>query len=99
MTDAFIGTCWHCGQQLSLADYGREATCLGCSKDTRVCRNCRYFAPGRPNACVEPMADPVLNKARANFCGFFEPTTEPAEAAGTESQQALRQAAEALFRK
>lgn len=93
-----IGACWHCGHGLTAADYGREATCLRCGKPTRVCRNCRHYAPGRPNECREPMVERVLAKDRANFCELFDPTDRPAET-GRQSQDALRDAAEALFRK
>ncbi len=91
-----IGRCWHCGRDLTRADYGRETACLGCSKPTRVCLNCRFFARGRPNDCVEPMAEPVAAKDRANFCPFFEPTRTPAGT--TTPTQDLRRAADELFK-
>jgi len=68
-----IGLCWHCGRGLTKADYGRETLCLGCGKPTRVCRNCRHYAPGRAHACREPLTEPVLDKERANFCELFDP--------------------------
>jgi hypothetical protein len=99
------GYCWHCARGLIKADYGREALCLGCGKATRVCRNCRFFAPGRPNACSEPMAERVADKQKANFCEFFDPNPNPSSSssspggnAAAEAQADLRQAAEALFR-
>lgn len=100
-----IGLCWRCGQGLTAADYGREASCPGCGKNTRVCRNCRHYAPGRPNDCLEPLAERVLIKDRANFCDHFEPSVRPlpgagpGETVGRDHQDALRAAAEALFRK
>ncbi len=96
----FIGTCWRCGQRLTAVDYGREASCPGCRRDTRVCRNCRHYAPGRPNDCVEPMAERVLIKDRANFCEHFEAADRgPTPSTSAPGQDALREAAEALFRK
>ena len=65
MATDIIGHCWHCGRDLAPSDYGREALCLGCGKPTRVCRNCRQFAPGRPNACLEPMTELVADKEKA----------------------------------
>jgi hypothetical protein len=63
-----------------------------------VCRNCRFYAPGRPNDCLEPVADPVADKQRANFCGYFEPAT-PKSTAGTQpSPEDLVKAAEDLFK-
>ncbi len=76
MNDDIIGKCWHCGAGLTKADYGRETSCLACNKPTRVCRNCRHFAPGR----------------------LFDPSPNPAAGPGPAPEDALRQAAEDLFR-
>lgn len=94
-----VGICWSCRRGLTLADYGRETSCVGCGKDTRACRNCRFFAPGRPNDCIEPMAEPVKDKQRANFCEYFEPAAEPLAGPDRQADASLREAAEALFRK
>ncbi len=90
------GNCWHCGAALEERDYAREPTCPACGRQTHVCRNCRYHDPARPNACVEPVADPVADKTRANFCGYFEGRCQDAAADGDD--EALRQAAEELFK-
>ena len=98
MARDIIGHCWHCGRDLAPCDYGREALCLGCGKPTRVCRNCRHYAPGRPNACLEPMTELVADKEKANFCELFDPSPNPAAGPGTSPADALRQAADDLFR-
>jgi hypothetical protein len=67
------GICWHCGQRLTGPDYAREAACPACGRPTHVCRNCRFYAPGRSNDCLEPVAEHVADKQRANFCDYFEP--------------------------
>jgi hypothetical protein len=93
-----LGRCWHCGAELTDLDYAREGTCPGCRKSTHCCRNCRWYAPARPNACAEPVADPVTEKERANFCGYFD-ASFPAEAgSAAPDADALRQAAEDLFK-
>jgi hypothetical protein len=100
MDSDIIGHCWHCGAELTQADYGRENLCLRCSRPTRACRNCRLYQPGRPNDCREPFAEPVADKTRANFCEHFEPALEPL-ATDTTAQTdtaALRARAEALFK-
>lgn len=89
------GNCWHCGQSLTERDYAREANCPGCGRPTHVCRNCRYYDTGRPNACAEPVADPIADKTRANFCGYFEALAQTASGSGDDD--ALRQAADDLF--
>jgi len=89
------GNCWHCGQALQERDYSREADCPGCGKPTHVCRNCRFYKPGAPADCSEPVADPVTDKHRANFCGYFEPIEQ--NATGESKEDTLRQAADDLF--
>ena len=98
MDQEIIGKCWHCGRPLGQADYGRENSCLGCGKATRVCRNCRRYAPGRPNDCEEPMAEAVKEKERANFCDWFDPAPEPAVDGAQSSASDLLKAAEDLFK-
>lgn len=89
------GNCWHCGAELGERDYSRESICPSCGRQTHVCLNCRYHDAARPNACAEPVADPVSDKARANFCGYFEARAQSGSGAGDD--QALRQAADELF--
>ncbi len=98
MSSEIIGTCWSCGHGLQASDYGRETNCLNCSRPTRVCLNCRWYAPERTNACEEPVAEPVMEKDRPNFCSFFEPAT--GNQAGSESKSAADHmaAAEDLFK-
>ena len=98
MNDLIKGKCWHCAQELQAADYGRETNCLNCGKPTRVCRNCRWYAPGRPNQCEEPAAEPVPDKEKPNFCELFEATQEPRSSEQGASAAAMRQAAEDLFK-
>jgi predicted RNA-binding Zn-ribbon protein involved in translation (DUF1610 family) len=98
MASDVVGRCWSCGQGLTKADYGRENTCPGCGKPTRVCRNCRHFAPGRPNDCVEPLAERVLDKERANFCELFDPSHRPSAAPGSAGADDLLERAQDLFK-
>ncbi|MCG6863653.1 MAG: hypothetical protein LJE70_20705 [Chromatiaceae bacterium] len=98
MSDAIRGKCWCCGRALTAADYGRENNCPACSKPARACRNCRHFAPGRPDDCAEPMAEPISEKERANFCELFEPTDKPAGGGAETPTKDLIRAAEDLFK-
>lgn len=91
-----VGNCWNCGQALNRSDYGRETHCPGCGKPTPVCRNCRWFAPGRSNDCAEPMVERITDKARANFCGYFAPGRH--EVQGRQDTDDLRKLAESLFK-
>lgn len=69
--------CWKCGA--SLADeplpLARETRCRGCGADQHVCRLCTYYRTGIANECREPIAERIVNKERANFCGYFTPRT------------------------
>ena len=91
-----IGNCWNCSVSMTELDYGRETLCLGCGKPTRVCRNCAEYAPGKPNECLEPMAEHVLRKDGANMCEFFKP--HMTVGAGGQPVDDLIAAAEALFK-
>jgi hypothetical protein len=93
-----LGKCWHCRQALEAADYGRETTCRSCGKPTRVCRNCRWYAPSRPNQCEEPAVERVLDKEKPNFCELFEATLTPLQSGVATSDDAIRKAAEDLFK-
>lgn len=98
MSQQASGTCWNCGQDLGSSDYHRESTCPGCRKYTHVCRNCRFYAPGRPNSCLEPIADEVLDKERANFCGYFEATSPEVSTSAQTSEDDLLKSAGDLFK-
>ena len=92
------GTCWSCGRHLVAADYGREGRCPVCGKATHACRNCRFYAPGRANDCLEPIAERVIEKERPNFCDLFEPASR-SDGDAKPSVDDLRAAAEALFKR
>jgi hypothetical protein len=92
------GTCWHCGDVLSELDYGRGDTCPKCGWDTRTCKNCFFYDPSCNNECREPQADRVVEKERSNFCDYFRPRAD-AERNPNASKDALKSAAEALFKK
>ena len=53
--------------------FGRSDVCAGCSKDARVCLNCRFHDPGSYNECRETIAERIVDKERANFCDHFKP--------------------------
>ncbi|MEO5331690.1 MAG: hypothetical protein H7839_06670 [Magnetococcus sp. YQC-5] len=95
--------------------FGRSDVCVGCSKDTRVCLNCRFHDPGSYNECRETVAERIVDKERANFCDHFkskgmQPRMEnnknggkmSGKNAGNNSRisgNAARAAAEALFKR
>jgi hypothetical protein len=54
-----------------LEKVGRRDECPGCRTDLRVCLNCAFYDPARANACMEPQAERVQEKEKANYCDFF----------------------------
>jgi hypothetical protein len=91
------GNCWHCGAELGASDYGRQDSCPKCGRDTRVCRNCGFHDRAVNNECRETQAERVVDKEKANFCDHFRP--KAGAGSGAASRDALKAAAEALFRK
>ncbi|HET7226371.1 MAG TPA: hypothetical protein VFK69_11730 [Candidatus Eisenbacteria bacterium] len=92
--------CHRCGAALELAEpIGRERTCDACGADVRCCINCRHYDPRYSNACTETMADPVLDKARRNFCEYFYYSRAPfaARAAAPARADEARAKLESLF--
>lgn len=90
------GVCWSCGHSLEPSAYTREGECPNCRKQTHVCRNCSFYAPGVANACREPIAAYVADKVRANFCDYFQPARDTYKESA--DGDGLREAAEALFK-
>jgi hypothetical protein len=92
--------CQFCGTLVPLSEpIGREATCESCGRDLRCCRNCRHYDERYNNACTEPMADPVVEKDRRNFCEYFYFSRAAFKAGGAGSDRAAdaRKKLEAMF--
>ena len=64
--------CWKCLREI---DVGRKvsfrAACLHCQADLHVCKNCRFYCPGKPNDCLVPGTEYVRDREAANFCEEF----------------------------
>ncbi|MGI9331043.1 MAG: hypothetical protein ACR2QB_10045 [Gammaproteobacteria bacterium] len=64
---------------------GRLDECPACEVQVHVCRMCVHFAPQVAKQCREDDAEEVREKARANFCDYFQPSAaahDPGFAAG-----------------
>lgn len=89
MPEALV--CWKCGY--SLADLSlpllRTEECRACRAELHVCRMCRFYDTTKAKQCAEPVAEPVNNKERANFCGYFEPAAGRFHARGQAEDRAL----------
>ena len=93
--------CHSCGATGVPADpVPRDATCTLCGADLRCCCNCRHWDVRCNNECKETEAEPVPDKARRNFCEWFDYSSAPfAGAAGTDRAAEARAKLEALFKK
>jgi hypothetical protein len=50
---------------------GRRDACHQCGSDLHCCLNCRFYARGHHNDCLEPQAERQVDKVAGNFCDFF----------------------------
>ncbi len=65
--------CFYCEKEIDVKKRpGRLDTCPFCSSDVKVCFNCRFYDEKAPHECLEPVAEMVLNKDKANYCDYFE---------------------------
>ncbi len=94
--------CHSCGAPMTLSEpIPRDAECDACRKDLRSCRNCRHFDPSYARSCREPMAEPVEDLDRRNFCEYFSFQRAPfaAGSADTRRRDEARARLEKLFQK
>lgn len=91
--------CFSCGTELTFIDQvSRRDECSKCGADVLCCKNCEFYDPKSYNECRETSADPVREKDRSNFCGFFKVRSTDQSTAHS-SKEKLFSAAEALFKK
>lgn len=64
--------CYFCKTELENKTVYRTSSCPSCSKDLKICYNCKFYSPGSPYDCKESIDQPVVDKDRANFCDFFQ---------------------------
>jgi hypothetical protein len=65
--------CHQCGWVYPLPGLpGRSESCHQCGADLRVCLNCVSYDLRSAHQCRDRRADPVAEKAAANFCEYFD---------------------------
>ncbi len=67
--------CWKCLKPVSdiPIKIGFRATCPHCDSDQHVCKNCRYYSPGKPNDCLVPGTEYIRDREANNFCEDYKP--------------------------
>ena len=89
--------CFTCQTEMTFAvAISRRDECPKCGADVRVCKNCQFYDPKVYNECRETSAEVIREKERSNLCDYFQPG---GQVASQGSRDALRAAAEALFKK
>jgi hypothetical protein len=64
--------CHACSHELSLSEKtGRKDECPSCHADLHCCLNCRFYDQRASKQCREPVAEPVREKQKANYCDYF----------------------------
>lgn len=67
-----MAKCYFCGGELKLeGKVFRRDECPHCRRDLHACVQCRFYDPPAHHQCREPQAEPVSDKEKANFCGYF----------------------------
>ncbi|MGB5621344.1 MAG: hypothetical protein WBN65_02525 [Gammaproteobacteria bacterium] len=91
--------CWKCGASLEELPLplSRTAECTACGAELHVCRMCRFYDTTVANDCREPVAEPVGDKTRANFCGYLEPSAVAWQPADNSPAASAKQGLEELF--
>jgi len=97
MSDNYV--CWKCGAGIGHLPFplGRMSKCDKCNADLHVCCLCKFYDKSRANQCQEPVADPVVDKRRANFCGYFEAKLDAFQIQETSGATTAQQELAALF--
>lgn len=97
MTDTLV--CWKCGAPLGdqPLPLGRMAECTACRADLHVCRMCEHYDTRVAMSCRETIADEVMDKQRANFCGYFTARAGAYRGNGGGVSPAAREQLDALF--
>ncbi len=92
--------CHSCQTKMEFAEaIPRSADCPKCGSDVRACKNCEFYDRKSYNECRETQADPVREKDRSNFCGFFTVRVAGTGVGAKGGKEDLLSAAEALFKK
>jgi len=91
-----MGNCYNCGTEFEIKVY-RNTECSSCSKDAKVCLNCRFYSIGSHWDCSESIREAVREKDRANFCDFFELASNYKESSGSCKEEDAKKAFNSLF--
>ena len=91
--------CWKCGASISdlPLPLSRRANCAACGAQLHVCKLCKFYDKTQSNQCQEPIAEPVYEKDKANFCELFQVKADAYLARDTAAADTARSELDALF--
>lgn len=64
--------CFKCHFIIEAEKISYRDECPFCKADLHVCLNCVFHDSSKHNSCIEPSADFVREKDRANYCEYFK---------------------------
>jgi hypothetical protein len=73
--------CYKCKTEIDINEkkISFHSTCDICGEDLHICKNCKYYSPGKPNDCIVPNTLPIKDRERYNFCEDFKPSSNNIE--------------------
>lgn len=88
--------CFHCQKKIDLEGkkIGFRSTCPFCDFDLHICKNCKFYLPGKPNDCSIPNIEPVQDKEKNNFCDDFVANDQPL----TRKNSSIEEISQKLFK-
>jgi hypothetical protein len=91
--------CWRCGAGLEALSLplARMDECPECAIHLHVCRMCINYDPVITRSCREDDAEEVLEKERANFCDYFQPSAAAFDRGIAAADQKAKGELQALF--
>jgi hypothetical protein len=91
--------CWRCGHGLGdePLPLARLAECRRGGGELHCCLLCKLYDTSVAKHCREPIAEEVKEKARANFCDYFQPRPGAYMPRDVGPEEQARRELEALF--
>ncbi|MBU1191222.1 MAG: hypothetical protein KKA36_06295 [Gammaproteobacteria bacterium] len=91
--------CWKCGAPLDdiPLPLARLAECLVCRTELHVCLSCEFYDTRVAKQCRETIAEEVKDKARANFCDYYQLRPNAFQPRDDTEERAARSQLDALF--
>lgn len=96
-------TCYQCLKPIDLlpsyeTSFPRKEECPHCETYLHCCKMCLYYDSMSYNECRESVAERIVDKEKANFCGLFK-INQNLDTNPKKTKDDLWSQADALFKK